>query len=65
MPKIKTRRGAAKRFKVSGRGKIMRGKAFHNHNLTKKARHRKRRLRQDGQVDAVDHNRMREQIPYL
>jgi large subunit ribosomal protein L35 len=65
VPKIKTRRGAAKRFKVTGRGKIVRGRANHNHILTKKSSKRKRRLRQDCQVDAADHERVRKQIPYL
>jgi large subunit ribosomal protein L35 len=44
MPKMKTHRGAAKRFKVTGSGKIMRRKAFLNHILEKKSPKRKRRL---------------------
>ena len=44
MPKMKTHKGAAKRFKVTGGGKIMREKAFKSHILTKKDAKRKRRL---------------------
>jgi large subunit ribosomal protein L35 len=44
MPKMKTHRGAAKRFKVTGSGKIVRRKAFLNHILEKKSPQRKRRL---------------------
>ncbi len=64
MPKIKTRRGAAKRFKVTGSGRIVRRKANRNHMLTKKSRKRKRRLRKAGLVDPVDEARVRKQIPY-
>ena len=64
MPKIKTRRGAAKRFKVTGSGKIVRRKANRNHMLTKKSRKRKRGLRKPGLVDSVDKARIRMQIPY-
>ncbi len=45
MPKIKTRRGAAKRFKLTGTGKIKRNKANASHILTKKSQKRKRHLR--------------------
>jgi len=45
MPKLKTKRSAAKRFKITGSGKIMRRKAYHSHILTKKPRTRKRRLK--------------------
>ena len=64
MPKIKTRRGAAKRFKLTGSGRIVRRKANRNHMLTKKSRKRKRRLRKAGLVDSVDEARVRMQIPY-
>jgi len=50
MPKMKTHRGAAKRFKVTGSGKVRRNKAFKSHILTKKTAKRKRRLRQAGLV---------------
>ncbi len=46
MPKMKTKRGAAKRFKLTGRGKVKRRRAFKSHILTKKDPKRKRRLRQ-------------------
>jgi len=46
MPKMKTKRGAAKRFKLTGRGKVKRRRAFKSHILTKKSPKRKRRLRQ-------------------
>lgn len=45
MPKLKTHRGAAKRFKVTGGGKLMRRRSMHSHILTKKTSKRKRRLR--------------------
>lgn len=45
MPKIKTNRGAAKRFKKTGTGKLKRNKAYHTHILTKKTTKRKRKLR--------------------
>ncbi len=50
MPKMKTHKGAAKRFKVTGTGKVRRFKAFKSHILTKKTSKRKRRLRQAGIV---------------
>jgi large subunit ribosomal protein L35 len=54
MPKMKTNRGARKRFKKTANGKIKRRKAFKSHILTKKSRDRKRRLRKPGYVDATD-----------
>ncbi|MEE8558925.1 MAG: 50S ribosomal protein L35 [Myxococcota bacterium] len=65
MPKLKTRRSVAKRFKVSASGKIRRRRAFRNHILTKKSAKRKRQLRKDTNVDPVDSPRIRQQIPYL
>jgi large subunit ribosomal protein L35 len=50
MPKLKSHRGAAKRFKITGRGKVRRQKAFHSHLLTKKHPKRKRQLRQPTSV---------------
>ena len=50
MPKQKTHRGAAKRFKLTARGKLMRGHSMHSHILTKKTTARKRRLRKATQV---------------
>jgi large subunit ribosomal protein L35 len=54
MPKIKTNRGAAKRFKLTKNGKIKRKKAFASHILTKKSRKRKRNLRQATLVDKTN-----------
>ena len=54
MPKMKTHKGAAKRFRVTGTGKLMRGKAFTSHILTKKSPKRKRNFRHDGEVSAAD-----------
>ena len=65
MPKMKTNRGAAKRFKVSGSGKIMRRKAFASHILTKKSTKRKRGLRLAGQVDATNLKTVKKLIPYM
>jgi large subunit ribosomal protein L35 len=63
VPKIKTHRGAAKRFRLSGSGKIIRSKANKNHILTKKSAKRKRTLRQDTVVSAVDAPRIRKLLP--
>lgn len=65
MPKLKTHRGAAKRFRVTGSGKIKRAKAFKSHILGKKAAKRKRNLRQPGLVSASDQKRVARLIPYL
>ncbi|HEX6814908.1 MAG TPA: 50S ribosomal protein L35 [Gemmatimonadaceae bacterium] len=50
MPKMKTHRGAAKRFKTTGSGKVRRYKAYKSHILTKKTSKRKRRLRRAGLI---------------
>ena len=65
MPKMKTNRGAAKRFKVSGTGKIRRRKAGLRHINTHMTRKRKRNLRQSGEVAAGDAKSIRLLIPYL
>ena len=54
MPKMKTKRGAAKRFKLTGSGKIKRNKAFSSHILTKKSTKRKRDLRKSDLVDSAN-----------
>ncbi len=54
MPKMKTHRGAAKRFRVTGSGKIMRAKAFKSHILTKKSPKRKRNFRHETQLAKAD-----------
>jgi len=65
MPKIKTNRGAAKRFKKTGSGKIKRSHAFTSHILTSKTRKRKRNLRKSNVVEAVDHKNIARLIPYM
>ncbi len=62
MPKMKTHRGAAKRFKRTGSGKIVRQKANKQHILTKKSPKRKRRLRKDAVVAAVDAKRLNQML---
>ena len=54
MPKLKTHRGAAKRIKRTGTGKLVRRRAYHSHILTKKSRKRKRRLRSSAVVAPSD-----------
>ena len=65
MPKIKTRRGAAKRFRKTGTGKLRRSRAFKRHILTKMSSKRKRQLRRSGLVAASDAPRIRRLLPYL
>ena len=59
MPKIKTNRGAAKRFKVTGSGGIKRGQSHRRHILTKKSAKRKRRLRKPTLVSKADRKRVK------
>ena len=63
MPKIKTNRGAAKRFRKTGTGKIKRSKAFASHIMTKKNRRRKRNLRKSDLVHSSDAKRVRKLLP--
>jgi large subunit ribosomal protein L35 len=65
VPKLKTNRGAAKRFKKTGTGKIKIKKAFARHILTKKAANRKRGLRRPKLVDKSDMKNIGKLIPYL
>jgi large subunit ribosomal protein L35 len=65
MPKMKTHRGAAKRFKKTAKGKIKRAKAYKSHILTKKSPKRKRNLSQSGVVSKGDEKRIKKIIPYL
>ena len=65
MPKIKTNRSAAKRFKVTGTGKLKRNKAYKSHILTKKSTKRKRNLRQSTITDATNVKNMKKITPYL
>lgn len=62
MPKMKTRKGAAKRFKLTAKGKIKRQHSYLGHILTKKTRKRKRNLRQPGFVSAVDQPRVKKML---
>ena len=62
MPKMKTNRGARKRFRVSGTGKLRRNHAGMNHILTKKTKKRKRKLRKTGLVDSSDSRRVQRMI---
>ncbi len=64
MPKIKTHRGAAKRFNKTGTGKITRAKAFKQHILTSKTTKRLRDLRGTTVVSAADQPRLEKMIPY-
>lgn len=65
MPKMKTKRGAAKRFKVTGSGKVKRARAYRRHILTTKTRKRKRQLRRAGMVAAADERTVKRLVPYL
>ena len=62
MPKLKTRRAVAKRFKVTGKGKLKRTHAYAGHILTKKSSKRKRNLRQSGLVNSNDTARMKKML---
>lgn len=64
MPKLKTHKGAAKRFKKTGTGKIVRNRAFARHILTSKSPARKRRLAQSTIVDKADHDKLMAMLPY-
>ncbi|HHY36613.1 MAG TPA: 50S ribosomal protein L35 [Firmicutes bacterium] len=64
MPKMKTRRSAAKRFRITGTGKFRRNKAFRSHILEKKSPKRKRKLRQPGLVSKRDLKRVQRMLPY-
>lgn len=64
MPKIKTNRGAAKRFKKSASGRVKRSNAFTSHILTCKTRKRKRNLRGTSMVSDVDQKNISRLIPY-
>lgn len=62
MPKMKTHRGAAKRFRTTGGGKIKRRKAYKSHILAKKTRKRKRRLRKSTLVATADKRRVKRML---
>ncbi|MCL2341363.1 MAG: 50S ribosomal protein L35 [Proteobacteria bacterium] len=65
MPKMKTNRGAAKRFRLTGSGRIRRNKAYSSHILTKKSTKRKRNLRQSTLIADVDQRAVRRMLPYV
>ena len=65
MAKLKTSRAAAKRFKKTDTGKLMRMKAYKSHILTKKSTKRKRNLRKATEVDSTNVKNMKKILPYL
>jgi len=65
MPKLKTNRAAAKRFKATGTGKIKRMKAGKQHILTKKSQKMKRRLRKGALLDSANMSAARKMLPYV
>ena len=65
MPKIKTSRAAAKRFKKTGTGKLKRNKAYKSHILTKKTTKRKRNLRKLTMTDSTNEKVMKKILPYI
>lgn len=65
MPKLKTHRGAAKRFKITGTGKIKRSKAFKSHILTGKSPKRTRRLRTATLVHNTEADNIKRLLPYM
>ena len=64
MPKLKTRRATAKRFRVTGRGRVKRGQAFRSHLMSGRSRNRKRRLRRNALVSQADEKRIKQLLPY-
>ena len=64
MPKIKTNRAAAKRFKKTGTGKLKRMKAYKSHILTKKSKKRKRNLVKTAMVDSADAKNIKKMLNY-
>lgn len=64
MPKLKTHRGAAKRFRRTATGKVVRNHSGARHILTKKKQGRKRRLRKSALADATDVRAVKQMLPY-
>jgi len=62
MPKQKTRRSAAKRFKLTGTGKIKRNKANHRHMLIRRSKDAKRKMRKTGILDSSEVNKVRRML---
>ena len=65
MPKMKTHRGAAKRFQKTGSGKLRHQKRNKRHILTKMSSKRKRHLREKGELQGGDRKRIEQLVPYL
>jgi large subunit ribosomal protein L35 len=64
MPKMKTKKTAAKRFKVTGKGRVRRPKSGGNHNMQEKSRKRLRRLRNNDMVDGTFEKHVKRLLPY-
>ena len=64
MPKLKTKKAAAKRFKITGTGKFKHSKANKGHILTKKSPKRKMKLRKAGMVDKTNELAVKQMMPY-
>jgi len=64
MPKLKTNKGASKRFKMTSTGKLKRHSAYASHILTKKSKKRKRKLRKNIMVSKADLKRIKKLLPY-
>jgi large subunit ribosomal protein L35 len=64
MPKLKTHKGASKRFKKTGTGKVMRNKAFARHILTSKPHKRKKKLHQSVLADPTNQPSLKRMLPY-
>ena len=65
MPKMKTTKAAAKRFKTTGTGRLKRNKAYKSHILTKKSQKRKRNLRKAAMTDATNVKSIKKILPYM
>ena len=64
MPKLKTHKGASKRFKKTGTGKVVRGHAFGRHILTSKPHKRKKKLHKTVVADPADQAKLQRMLPY-
>jgi len=64
MPKLKTHKGAKKRFKITGKKKIAHSKAYKSHLLTKKSAKRKRNLGKEDLIKDSDRSRIKKMLPY-
>jgi large subunit ribosomal protein L35 len=64
MPKMKTKRGAAKRFRFTASGKVRRNRAYLRHILTHKTRKQKRQLGKPAIVDSANENHVKRMLPY-